>query len=104
MSKQKIRDINRALDSPRNISNRLRKEISKKAVTGAYNPLDILDLGRHSGHRRYSHDVLHAVYTGNMIGGFPGIKAAITHILLDKLSDNLKFWYGTRYRDVVEAV
>jgi hypothetical protein len=103
LSKQKVRDINRALDSPRNISARLRNEISQNSITGSYNPLDILDLGRHAAHRKYSHDVLHAMYTGNIIGGLPGMRAALTHILIDKLSDNLKFKYGTRFRDLWEA-
>jgi hypothetical protein len=31
------------------------------------------------------------------------MRVALTHILLDKLSDNLKFRYGTRFRDLVEA-
>jgi hypothetical protein len=31
------------------------------------------------------------------------MRAALTHILMDKLSDNLKFRYGTRFRDMVEA-
>jgi hypothetical protein len=103
LSKQQVRDINRALDSPRNILARLRNEISQNSITGSYNPLDILDLGRHAGHRRYSHDVLHAMYIGNIIGGLPGMRAALTHILLDKLSDNLKFLYGRSFRDLLEA-
>jgi hypothetical protein len=43
------------------------------------------------------------LYVGYTIGDLPGMRAAVAHLLMDSLSDRLKFQYGTRFRDLWEA-
>ena len=101
-----VKSINRAIDNPTRISNRVQREATKrnKSVTGYNNPFDILQLGRHSGHRQQGHDVLSSMWTGFSIGGIDGARVGLIHYMLDGLSDHWKKQFGgARGRDLVEA-
>lgn len=75
-----------------------------KTTTGYRSAFDILDLGRHSGHRQVGHDILSAMYTGFTIGGVEGAKAGLLHVYLDSLSDRWKKMMGSASgRDMLEA-
>jgi hypothetical protein len=106
-----VKAINRSIDNPTHISNRVQKEATKnnKTITGYNNPFDILNLGRHSGHRQQGHDIVSSMYTGFMIAGVEGARVGLVHYLMDGLSDNIKNQYGgrrghgARFRDLWEA-
>lgn len=105
LSAQKVKEINRAIDNPTRIPARVQRQVQQKSVTGYNNPFDILNLGRHSGHRQVGHDVLTSMYTGFTIGGVEGARAGMIHYLLDGLSDQWKHKFGgAKGRDLIEAV
>jgi hypothetical protein len=102
---QKVKEINRAIDNPTRISARVQRASLQKSTTGYNNPFDILQLGRHSGHRQVNHDVLTSMYTGFTIAGMDGARAGMVHYLLDGLSDTWKKQFGgAKGRDLIEAV
>jgi hypothetical protein len=105
LAPQKIKDINRAIDNPTRISARVQRQTQQKSTTGYNNPFDILQLGRHSGHRQVNHDVLNSMYTGFAIAGVDGARAGLVHYMLDGLSDQWKQKFGgAKGRDLIEAV
>jgi len=105
LDSKRIKQINRTIDNPTQISKGVQRTYAHKTTTGYYNPFDILQLGRHSGHRQANHDLLSSMYVGFQIGGMPGARAGLVHYMLDGLSDTWKKQFGgAKGRDLIEAV
>lgn len=99
-----IKRVNYVLDNPSQRHKVFNKSYAHRLPNGTYiNPMDFLDLSKHSSHRRYNHDFTSALSAGYMVGGVQGARAAMVHLFADKLSDTLRFRHGARKRDLIEA-
>ena len=105
LSRKTISKINSHIDNPLPIHYAIQNSYSTNTKKGGYNnPYDVLELGKKSYHRRTNHDFLSAGLAGYMASGsVDGIRAAMIHTMLDKMSDTVRDRFGAKYRNLWEA-
>jgi len=76
---------------------------TKKNKAIAYNPFDIMELGKTAPHRRINHDPFSASLMSFMEQGLQGVALSNLHLYLDSLSEVWKGIDGSVGRDYKEA-
>jgi len=63
---------------------------------------DIMGFGQ--GHRKYNHNLNSALMMSFMAGGTPAMQVFLSHMMADKLSDQMVRQHSTEYRNLFEAM